>query len=53
MDVTPTWSGLVRVMHEILVNGNNEDAKKSILREMIKMAEAADNWNNYIKNELK
>ena len=44
IDITPTWSGLIRPMIEVLKNPKADlQAKKGIEEELIRLAKIADN----------
>ena len=44
IDITPTWSGLIRPMLEVLKNPKADpQAKKGIEEELIRLAKIADN----------
>ena len=52
IDLTPTWTALVPVMIAILTEVKNPETIKDLTAELLKMAEGADKWNEYVK-ELK
>lgn len=51
IDVTPTWSGLLPTLL-VLLQDANEEGKKTTKKELQRMANAADNFNELL-NELK
>ena len=51
IDVTPTWTALVRPMMEVLKNPKaNSDSVKGIEEEFIRMAKIIDEANEKAKN---
>ena len=51
IDVTPTWESLVPVLMHILRYSESVTARKDIQEELTKMAQAADRWNSYCKEQ--
>lgn len=57
IDVTPTWSALLPALLDVYANCANSKAEhkrlsaKNIEHEFKRMAEAADNWNEYCKSK--
>jgi len=52
IDLTPTWTALVPVMIAILTTVKDKKIVDDLTSELLKMAEGADKWNEYVK-ELK
>jgi hypothetical protein len=54
IDMTPTWEALVRPMCAVLENPSRKpdvaDAKRNIRGQFMRMADAADRWNEHVKN---
>ena len=50
IDLTPTWEGLVPVLAHILQNSESPSVRKNITEELLKMARAADLWNEHCKS---
>lgn len=52
IDLTPTWSGILPMLCELLIKGNPTQHNE-IYKEFQKMAAAADKWNEHCKNQEK
>ena len=52
IDLTPTWTALVPVMIAILTTVKDKKVVDDLTAELLRMAEGADKWNEYVK-ELK
>lgn len=48
VDLTPTWRGLVRGLIAVIETGT-PNARQIAAEELLRMAEAADNWNAHCK----
>jgi hypothetical protein len=48
IDLTPTWSGVLPVYLVVLRDGS-EEGRREAVKELQRMAQAADLWNAYIK----
>ena len=53
VDVTPTWLGLLPMLLELTRPSINQDARQMAFRELARMAEAADKWNEHCSSENK
>jgi hypothetical protein len=52
IDITPTWSALIRPMMEVLKNSKaNPESRKGIEEEFIRMAKIIDEYNEEAKKE--
>lgn len=49
IDVTPTWESLVPVLAHIVRHAKTNGAVDDIMKELKKMAQAADRWNAHCK----
>ena len=50
IDITPTWSALIRPMMEVLKNSKaNPESRKGIEEEIIRMAKIIDEYNEEAK----
>jgi hypothetical protein len=47
IDVTPTWESVVPVLAHIIRHATTNGAVDDIMKELKKMAQAADRWNAY------
>lgn len=50
LDLTPVWQGVLPGLLAILMENNNANVKNEAKIELNRMAMAADNWNDHIKN---
>lgn len=49
IDITPTWSGLLPIMLEVMQNPKADPkVKRELAEEFKKMAKLADNWNAFM-----
>jgi hypothetical protein len=48
VDVTPTWLGLLPMLLELTRPSINQDARQMAFKELARMAEAADKWNEHV-----
>lgn len=51
INCTPNWQGLLPVMIDILQQDASPESIRLIKLEFQRMAQAADSWNAFIKNE--
>ena len=49
-DMTPTWVSLVRPMIAVIQN-NKFESVEAIEQELLRMAYAADLWNQHVKSK--
>lgn len=50
IDMTPTWKSLLPIFRAVMEDGT-ESGKKIAWEELARMAEAADRWNAYAKED--
>lgn len=50
IDMTPTWVGVLRIYLEVYHNGTTAESKQTALKELTKMANAADQFNEVLKD---
>ena len=52
IDITPTWSALIRPMMEVLKNPQaNPESKRGIEEELIRLAKIVDEYNEEAKSK--
>lgn len=51
IDITPTWSGLLPALLDLL-NSKKTDVRQQAYDELVRMAKAADLWNQHAKEVL-
>jgi hypothetical protein len=49
IDMTPTWESLIPAILLIIRSSKQADAQNMIQQELVRMAQAADKWNTYCK----
>jgi hypothetical protein len=51
IDITPTWTSLVPLFAQLLSQDElNREARQLVTQELFRMAEAADRFNQGVKN---
>jgi hypothetical protein len=53
INVSPKWSDLVHTLIELSTNSRNAESKKVATDNLLKMAQAADLWNEHCKSQHK
>ncbi|MEM7298027.1 MAG: hypothetical protein AAF391_07150 [Bacteroidota bacterium] len=49
IDITPTWSGLLPALLAVIQDGETAEARQIAKDELVKMAKAADRYNEHTK----
>jgi hypothetical protein len=48
INVTPTWKNLVPTLVELAEHGTTYESRQFAMKQLMSMADAADNWNKFV-----